>query len=352
MGKWVRSLPAVSRMPYGRNRQSPLTAARRHWITFLQYNTAKKMLNLSKVLLQFALKRPVVRGYPFILKVEPTSRCNLRCPGCIAHGTDFPIEEGDMSLALFRKICDELGDYLYKISLYITGEPLLSGQIYDMIAYATKKRIGTVISTNFHVFNEDKAERMIDSGLSHIVVCLDGVTQEVYGQYRVGGNVERVLRNLDILARKKRAKGTKFPFLEIQAIRTGLNESELPRIEEVAREMKADRFTIREDLRGYQPASKNRTCFWLWSTALITERGVVIPCCASAWWDTDKKDFGDLQKNTFSEIWNGPRYVQARRVFGRVGRNQDKAHNKTSSSLCSTCTIFRCQSTSKSSTKS
>lgn len=345
MGKLVRFFPVVSKFRYGRNRQSPLNAARRHWITFFQYNTPKKMVNLASLLLQFALKRPVVTAYPSILKVEPTSRCNLRCPGCIAHGTDFPIEEGDMPLALFKKICDELGDYLYKISLYITGEPLLNNQIYDMISYATQKRIGTVISTNFHAFNEDKAERMIDAGLSHIIVCLDGVTQEVYERYRVGGNLDRVLRNLDILTRKKKEKGSKLPFLEIQAVRTGWNEAELPRIAKIAKQLSADRFTIREDLRSYQPATKDRTCFWLWCTALITEKGVVIPCCASAWWNTPKKAFGDLRKNFFSEIWNGPRYVEARRIFSREGGEHDKGQ-KRSTSLCSTCNIFRCQRTS------
>jgi len=235
MRKLMRLITTATHFRYGSNRQSPLNAARRHWITFIQYNSVKKMLNLLMILIQFVLKRPVVRGYPFILKLEPTSRCNLRCVGCIAHGTDFPIEEGDMSLPLFKKICDEMGDYLYKISLYITGEPLLNKQIYDMIAYATQKRIGTVISTNFHAFNEEKAERMIEAGLSHIIVCLDGMSQEVYGRYRNGGSVARVTKNLDILARKKKEKGSKLPFLEIQTVHTEHNEKELPQIREAAK---------------------------------------------------------------------------------------------------------------------
>jgi len=41
---------------------------------------------------------------------------------------------------------------LYKISLYVTGEPLIHRAIYDMIRYATERRVGTVISTNFHRF--------------------------------------------------------------------------------------------------------------------------------------------------------------------------------------------------------
>lgn len=335
MLKAMRLLPGVSDFKYGFNRQSPFTAIQRHWITFFDYNSWKKMANLTMVLTQFFLRRPIIKGYPFILKVEPTSRCNLKCPGCVAHGTDFPIEEGDMSLELFQELCDEMGGYLYKISLYITGEPLLNHQIYEMIAYATKKRIGTVISTNFHAFDEEKAERMISAGLSHIIVCLDGVSQEVYEKYRVGGKVRRVTRNLDILTKKKREMKSRLPFIEVQAVRNGYNEEELPLIQEVVRRLKADRFTIREDLRGYKAAERNRTCFWLWFTSLVTETGAVLPCCASAWWKSDKKEFGNVKTNKFSDIWNNQKYRKAREIFN--GKGERSIH-----SLCAKCTIFRC----------
>lgn len=340
MLKAIRLLPAFTNLRYGLNRQSPLNAVRRHWITLLRYNSWKKMANLFMILAHFALRRPIVKGYPIILKVEPTSRCNLRCPGCIAHGTDFPIKEGDMSLELFQKLCDEIGNYLYKISLYITGEPLLNNRIYDMIAYATKKRIGTVISTNFHAFNEEKAEKMISVGLSHIIVCLDGVSQEVYEKYRVGGKLNLVLKNLDILARKKMEMRSRLPFVEIQAIRNEYNEEELPQIEEVARKLKADRFTIREDLRDYRPAEQDRTCFWLWVTSLVTEKGIVIPCCASAWWKNEKKEFGDAKANDFCDVWNNDRYREAREVFYKKVNIAEKV-KKANNSLCSECNIFR-----------
>lgn len=335
----LRSLSKISQFKYGSKRQSPLNAALRHCVTFLQYNSLKKMVNLTMVLTQFYLKRPIVRGYPFILKVEPTTRCNLRCPGCIAHGTDFPIEDGDMPLELFKKLCDEMGEYLYKISLYITGEPLLNKQIYDMIEYATKKRIGTVISTNFHVFNEEKAEKMISAGLSHIIICIDGVSQKIYEKYRIGGKLDKVLKNIEILIRKKREMGSKQPFIEIQAVRNEYNGEELPLIREMSVKMKADRFTIREDLRDYKDATHDRTCFWLWFTSLITERGVVIPCCASAWWSTDEKEFGNISTSGFKDVWNNDKYRTAREIFCRMGKRAEQ--NNNFNPLCDGCTIFR-----------
>ena len=337
-----KSISAASDLHYGLNRQSPMNAVRRHWVTLFRYNSLKKMTNLLLVATQYFFKKTPVRGYPVMLKVEPTSRCNLRCPGCTAHGTDFPIEEGDMELSLFQKICDEFGDYLYKISLYITGEPLLNKQLIEMITYASSKNIGTVISTNFHAFNEDKAEQIIDAGLSHIIVCLDGVTQEVYGSYRVGGHVEQVKKNLEILTRKKKEKGSSLPFIEVQTVRNEFNQQEIPQIRALASELGVDRYTIREDLRNYKTAERDHTCFWLWCTALVTEQGDILPCCASAWWTDEKRKFGNIKQNSFSSIWNNSKYQQAREVFQSHSHLKDPAVDNANQSLCATCTIFRC----------
>jgi len=329
----------VESILYGTNRQSPLARIKRHWYTAARHATPRKVWNLALISAQYWMRRPVVKGWPVILKVEPTSRCNLACKGCAAHGMDFPLVIGDMKLETFQKLVDEVGPYLFKMSLYITGEPLINRNVYKMIRYATDHNIGTVISTNFHPFNEARAAEMIDSGLSHIVVCLDGSSQETYASYRVNGDVNLVLKNLEILKRAKEQAGTKLPFLEIQTVRLPQNQHEMPEIERIAREMGADRLTVRADFREYTPAGHDQTCFWLWYTALVAPDGAVTPCCPATWSTDARRYFGSTQETSFAEIWNGPSYVKARRVFGR-DRSADM-----SDSLCFGCDIFRTPAT-------
>ena len=76
---------------------------------------------------------------------------------------------------------------------YFQGEPYLNPQFLDMVKYASGKKIYTATSTNAHYLNEANAKKTIESGLDRLIISIDGTTQDVYQQYRVGGNLEKVL---------------------------------------------------------------------------------------------------------------------------------------------------------------
>ncbi len=270
-----------TRHNYGLDRQSMWDKVRRHAFTFFHYNSPKKFLNLLLVFIQGVFRFRKIYGRPFIIKIEPTVRCNLRCPGCV-HGTSFPLSNRSMPFEVFKRICDELGDYLYKISLYIIGEPLLSPAIYEMIAYAANKRIGTVISSNFHAIDAQKAEQLIRSGLSHLIIALDAMDQTVYEKVRVGGQVDRVVRNIEMFMKKRAELGSRLPFVELQTIRNEHTRSQIPRIAAFAQHLGIDRYTIRDDVQEFSLRPKNKACFWLWHTLLINEDGMILPCCPAA----------------------------------------------------------------------
>ena len=59
--------------------------------------------------------------------------------------------------------------------------------------YASSKKIYTVTSTNGHYLTPRKAEETVSSGLSRIIISLDGATQESYEKYRVHGQLEKVI---------------------------------------------------------------------------------------------------------------------------------------------------------------
>lgn len=68
-----------------------------------------------------------------------------------------------------------------------------------MVKFATQKKIYTATSTNAHYLNDDNARRTIESGLDRSIISIDGTTQEVYEQYRIGGKLEKVLEGAAIL---------------------------------------------------------------------------------------------------------------------------------------------------------
>jgi MoaA/NifB/PqqE/SkfB family radical SAM enzyme len=93
----------------------------------------------------------------------------------------------------FRQTIDDIHRELLYLIFYFQGEPYLNPAFLDMVQYAASKKIYTATSTNAHYLTETNARRTIESGLDRLIISIDGTTQEVYEQYRVGGQLNKVL---------------------------------------------------------------------------------------------------------------------------------------------------------------
>ena len=103
-----------------------------------------------------------------------------------------PITKND----LFKKIIDEMKDYVLQLSLQNWGEATLVKELPEMIKYASNNGIFTRLSTNFSIkYDNNFFNQLIKSGLGILVIDLDGTDQATYEKYRVSGNLELVLEN-------------------------------------------------------------------------------------------------------------------------------------------------------------
>ncbi len=133
---------------------------------------------------------------PKTFQVETVAGCNLKCPEC-AVGADIIThrKKGFMSFDEFKVIADKIRPFCEYLYLHIWGEPLLNKDIFKIIQYASAFT-KTNISTNGNCLTEVKAEKLILSGITDIIVSIDGVSQDVYEKYRKGGSVTRALWSL------------------------------------------------------------------------------------------------------------------------------------------------------------
>lgn len=132
---------------------------------------------------------------PRVFAVETILGCDLRCPECAVGANIITREKGWLKFEQFKIIADKIRPFCEYLYLHIWGEPLLNKDIFKIIEYAsvfTK----TNIYTNGNSLTEEKAEKLITSGVTDIGVSVDGVSQEVYEQYRVGGSVAKALAAL------------------------------------------------------------------------------------------------------------------------------------------------------------
>ncbi len=311
----------------------------------------KKITNwlLTESSVVFKPSRPW--GFPTILQVEPTSRCNLRCRLCpVGTGLGRPV--GDMDLPMFRRIIDELGEYLLLIMFWDWGEPFLNPDAYEMIRIARRAGIKVVCSTNGHVFaNGDHARRVVDCGLDVLVFSVDGITQETYERYRRRGSLEKVLKGIREVVSEKRRLHSDTPLVNFRFIVMKHSEGEVPRIKEFTSSLGVDVLTLRKfhfvpgtgnDLEpgsdkktagvgetlvpsqskyqlpmiptgGRQPLRVERNpCKNLWNCPTIHWDGTVCSCFMDY---NEQRPIGSLRAKSFREIWYGEAYRRLRRAF-------------------------------------
>jgi hypothetical protein len=175
-------------------------SARRHLGFMLRHANPRRALNAALCLAEMSAGRAILLSHPFYLRVNVSEVCNLRCPGCLVRR---PAWAGDapaaamMSFDLFEKSVHDFLPFLLKVNLYDEGEPLLNPEVFRMVRHLRERGVGACMSSNFSLpLSEDRLEALLHCGLEHLIVSVDGATQETYERYRVGGRLDLVLSNL------------------------------------------------------------------------------------------------------------------------------------------------------------
>jgi len=307
----------------------------------------RKIWNARLNRAEFKKVRTGLRSLPSIVYIDPTNLCNLRCALCPSGQRQIkPV--GRMEMDTFRYIIDALGPTAMQLHLYNWGEPFLHPQIPEMITHAKLFGPEVIISTNLNKLEETTARSIIDAKLDRLNVSIDGVSQEIYEQYRVGGDIKQVLDNMRMLCQFKKEAKSRLPIIDWQFMVTRQNETELAMARNMAAELgvmfhtKKIRVGLAEfdtcpsdqmsdekntwlpkDSR-YNRYSKNRNkiaCKALWRHVAISWQGAVAPCCSVF---KSSQNFADTFPNDFRSFWNGSEYSSARKIFTGEGDYEAK----------------------------
>ena len=186
-------------------------------INLISKITVGRVWNALKVYSSYQISRfrktPIQWGLPVSISFEPTTSCNLRCPECPSGLRAFTRPTGMLQNNFFKQTIDDLHKHVLYLIFYFQGEPYLNPDFLDMVAYANKKKIYTATSTNAHYLTDEMAKKTVESGLDRLIISIDGTTQDVYKQYRVGGNLEKVLEGAKNIVKWKQALNSKTPFV-------------------------------------------------------------------------------------------------------------------------------------------
>jgi MoaA/NifB/PqqE/SkfB family radical SAM enzyme len=317
----------------GMDPRTRLRVLQRHLLAFLRHMTPRRLANFVGSELNRLLKREVLDSYPYILKIESSNICNLRCAFCYDNrSAPGPGQRpyGRMSAEDFERLLKEVGPYLFKINLYGFGEPFLFPETFEMIRAARAMNVGVGVSSNLNLDDPGLARRIVASGLEVLIFSCHGATQETYAKFMQKGRRELALANLEAIIAERRRQGTRYPLIDWQYCVTKFNQHEIAQAAELARSMGVDQIRfIRPDFPDDAPeewfsdlfprrveeakAGGMGGCSWPWRSAYINYDGGLLPCCREVR-DMDN-DFGNVLTEGFKKVWNNRRYRAARRLI-------------------------------------
>lgn len=309
------------------------------WVNLFSKLTWRRFVNAFKVWCSYQLSKwtgkPIQWGLPISISFEPTTSCNLRCPECPSGLRSFSRPTGMLQQDFFSSTIDQLHKDLFYLIFYFQGEPYLNPDFLDMVRYAAGKKIYTATSTNGHYLTEANARKTIESGLDRLIISIDGTTQEIYQQYRVGGNLEKVLEGARTIMHWKKQLKSRTPFVVFQFLVVRPNEHQLEDARVLAKQIGVDAIwfktaqvydfendpnqliPLNPSYSRYRKTEKGTEfkgqlanhCWRLWHDPVITWDGLVAPCC----FDKDAAHrLGDLKQQSFATIWQSDSYKKFR----------------------------------------
>jgi len=307
----------------------------------------EKRWNLFKIGLNRLFPIARTMGRPYMAHISPSNLCDLDCRIC-------PSKDERMKARMllpfdtFKKFVDEAGETLLYMIFWSWGEPILNPNLSKMARYAADRNILTVTSTNLNRLNEGRARDLIQSGLTALIIAVDGTTSESYAAQRRGGNLDRVLNNIRMLVTAKRINNGVGPILNMRMVVSQDNENEVNDFRKLAKDLGVDivsykAFSTRQDgqcdperdkifapeqekYRWYRYSKWFCTdrkpgrfkCRFPWTKPTLFPDGEIISCEFDLQY---QHPFGNINDQHFNEIWFSP---EAENFRSRFQANRDE----------------------------
>jgi MoaA/NifB/PqqE/SkfB family radical SAM enzyme len=118
---------------------------------------------------------------PQQVSIAVTGRCPCNCYFCCAKGIQI---EPELSLKEIKRIIDQAIDMGSHLLTFDGGEPLLRKDLFEIISYASRKPVITVLFTNGLYLEKEVAFKLKEAGLYTLQISIDSPYEEEHDQIR------------------------------------------------------------------------------------------------------------------------------------------------------------------------
>jgi MoaA/NifB/PqqE/SkfB family radical SAM enzyme len=193
------------------------------------------------------------------LYIEPTSRCNLACRTCIRNTWEEPA--GDMSAETFDRLAGQLVRFPHLESVMFGGfgEPTVHPAILGMVKAVKALGLRAEMTTNATLLDEALVDGLLRERLDTLWISLDGTTEESFEAIRAGASLQRVLENVEGLARRNGRDGHTIE-IGIAFVVMKTNLKDVKYLDRLARSVGARRILVSHVLPYSEAMEKEMLC--------------------------------------------------------------------------------------------
>jgi MoaA/NifB/PqqE/SkfB family radical SAM enzyme len=328
--------------------------------------SVRQVANTWRAATECVLGRERLESLPTVLKVDISPLCNLRCTVCV-HARAGEGQEAlrqqrfhagqRMSLSDYRRLIDEVSSRSAAVSLYYLGDPLTHPDLEGFCECSRARGMRSHISSNFSFnLSDDRLRALINCGLTHLTVCVDGMDQVTYGKTRVGGDLGLVLANLDRFLALRAAMRKQYPRVEVQFIKFQHNIHQIESARAWCKARGVDQFSTfwgslhnmtdacSDHERHFEPKARRIVplCWWPYFSIVIRFDGEAIPCCNHRQGDQYRvqgraSTIGNVLNEGILSVWNSPQYRRMRKL---VTNPRLWAREQDDGSFCAGCRVI------------
>lgn len=158
-------------------------------------------------LMEYSRGLTIISARPVDITVAITTLCNLRCAMC-PHGMSLVVNPSHMPVEVLER-AESFLNVASRMLLAGVGEPSLAPSFWWLVEKVkSRKDLFIRANTNAYSMTREKADKIMDSGITELSISLDATTPESYLKIR-GADFEKVLKGTRALVEARAASGNK-----------------------------------------------------------------------------------------------------------------------------------------------
>lgn len=192
--------------------------------------------------------------------IEVTTDCNFACITCIR--SSWLDKLMHMDWETFENILRNLKELpdLESVHFGGFGEPMMHPRIFDMLKAVKGLGLKVEIITNGSYLCEENIQKLMDMELDVLFTSLDSPEEEEYNEIRQGADFQSVSQNIANLQAMKWEQETGKPELGIEFVAMKKNYTRLPKLIQMAYDLKASQIII-SNLLPYHESMKDEIVY-------------------------------------------------------------------------------------------